>query len=367
MRRRTAITAILAAVVVLAGCAGGAQFEATDATTEGNSTHTPGSTLTPSDSGGAQTVTTERAKTPTRTVSEPVASEPESSHTPESSTDGGRRGEADLIGTVTDVVDGDTVEVRVDGEVRTVRLLAVDTPEKTPSNEDPSEYGVTTESGERCLLRYANDATRYMSQSLDGERVALLYDANEPETDVYGRTLAYVYVNGELFNDDLVKRGLARVYTEADAEREDEFLAYERRAKQANEGLWACDDAQSTIDRPADGRTSLAVTEIHADAPGNDNDNKNGEWVVVTNEGNEAMDLTGYVVSDEAGHAYVFPDGFTLDAGRSVTLHTGSGTDTATELYWNYGGATAVWNNGGDTVTVTDDRGNVVASRQYDG
>jgi hypothetical protein len=44
------------------------------------------------------------------------------------------------------------------------------------------------------------------------------------------------------------------------------------------------------------------------------------------------------------------PNGVTLAAGESITLHTGAGTDTQTDLYWDRGGA--VWNNGGDMVTV---------------
>ncbi|MFC5970931.1 hypothetical protein ACFPYI_06255 [Halomarina salina] len=45
-----------------------------------------------------------------------------------------------------------------------------------------------------------------------------------------------------------------------------------------------------------------------------------------------------------------------------MTLHSGSGTDTSSDVYWGRSGA--VWNNGGDTVTVSDD-GTVVAQRAY--
>jgi hypothetical protein len=46
-----------------------------------------------------------------------------------------------------------------------------------------------------------------------------------------------------------------------------------------------------------------------------------------------------------------------------VTLYTGSGTDSDIELYWGQG--RAVWNNGGDTVTLTDDNGEEVDVYQY--
>jgi len=57
------------------------------------------------------------------------------------------------------------------------------------------------------------------------------------------------------------------------------------------------------------------------------------------------------------------PEGVSLDPGETVTLHTGSGTDTATDLYW--GSGSPVWNNGGDTVFVTTDDGELVVEESY--
>lgn len=111
------------------------------------------------------------------------------------------------------------------------------------------------------------------------------------------------------------------------------------------------------------GESQLEVVEIHEDAPGNDHENLNEEYVVFRNAGESRLDLTGWRVEDEAGHTYRFPDGFGLDPGQEVTLYTGSGEDTDTELYW--GSEQAIWNNGGDTVLVYDDSGAVVVEREY--
>jgi hypothetical protein len=43
----------------------------------------------------------------------------------------------------------------------------------------------------------------------------------------------------------------------------------------------------------------------------------------------------------------MFPADFRIAAGASVALHTGSGSNTALDLYWNRD--TYVWNNQGDT------------------
>jgi micrococcal nuclease len=68
------------------------------------------------------------------------------------------------------------------------------------------------------------------------------------------------------------------------------------------------------------------------------------------------------VVTDETEKSYTFAE-VTLAADERVVVHTGSGVDTATNMYWGASGA--VWNNDGDTVTVRNSTGIVVAERSY--
>ncbi|WP_423743739.1 DUF4350 domain-containing protein (plasmid) [Haladaptatus sp. SPP-AMP-3] len=112
------------------------------------------------------------------------------------------------------------------------------------------------------------------------------------------------------------------------------------------------------------GSGDLSIAQIHEDATGNDNDNLNDEYVVFENPGTGSIDLSGWTVEDEAAHTYAFPSGFTLDAGAQVTLHTGTGSDTSSDLYWGNTG-TAIWNNGGDTVSVYDDSDALYTSESY--
>ena len=107
----------------------------------------------------------------------------------------------------------------------------------------------------------------------------------------------------------------------------------------------------------------LIIDRVRADASGDDRDNLNDEYVVFRNAGAEPLEMGGWTVSDEADHSYTVPDGFTLDPNETVTLHTGSGTDTDTDLYW--GSGRPIWNNGGDTVTVTDADNETVLKRGY--
>ncbi len=83
------------------------------------------------------------------------------------------------------------------------------------------------------------------------------------------------------------------------------------------------------------------------------------EMVTVTNAGATAVNLTGWTITDEgARNTYTFPV-FVLDAGANVTVHSGAGNETASDLYW--GRASPVWNNDGDIATLADASGRIVS------
>ena|GEM_PF-673524 len=112
----------------------------------------------------------------------------------------------------------------------------------------------------------------------------------------------------------------------------------------------------------------VVIELIHYDAEGDDNENKNGEWVVLRVNAGE-VDFTGWTLADELGdrgvasHVFRFPEGFTLRAGERVTVYTGRGEDTATQLYWD--ARTQIWDNGEDTAVLKDADGQVVDRCRY--
>jgi len=112
-----------------------------------------------------------------------------------------------------------------------------------------------------------------------------------------------------------------------------------------------------------DDGVSLEIAEIHADAEGDESENLNDEYVVFENTGSSPLDLSAWELADAADHTYTFPDGVVLDPGEQITIHTGSGTDSETDLYW--GQSAPVWNNGGDTVILRDDEGTIVIEESY--
>ena len=101
---------------------------------------------------------------------------------------------------------------------------------------------------------------------------------------------------------------------------------------------------------PTVAASNLAIIKVRADSPGADrgsNASKNAEYVVIKNTSKKSIKLSGYTLRDAAKYVYRFPAGFVLKPGKTVTVRTGSGKNTATQPYW--GQRWYVWNNDGDT------------------
>jgi hypothetical protein len=109
--------------------------------------------------------------------------------------------------------------------------------------------------------------------------------------------------------------------------------------------------------------TSVELASIDADAPGDDRDALEDESITFENAGDDAIDVSGWVVADRAGHAYTVPEGTTLPAGGRLTLHTGRGTDTETDHYWGH--PSPVWNNDRDMVLVYGTDGTLVLRQVF--
>ena len=77
------------------------------------------------------------------------------------------------------------------------------------------------------------------------------------------------------------------------------------------------------------------------------------------------MSLNGWKVKDTSGHAYTFRNYTLGGGGAKVKVHTGHGTNSATDRYWGQSGY--IWNNDGDKATLKDAGGGVDDSCSYSG
>jgi micrococcal nuclease len=127
---------------------------------------------------------------------------------------------------VSRVVDGDTVEVQIGDREEDVRYIGVDTPE-TVKPEEPVQ----------CFGPQASDFNHGL---VEQKWVRLVFD--EERRDVYGRLLAYVYLEGRFVNAELVRRGLARTLTIPPNDRfAGHFKRLQNAAARRGRGLWgAC-------------------------------------------------------------------------------------------------------------------------------
>jgi micrococcal nuclease len=129
--------------------------------------------------------------------------------------------------TVVHVVDGDTlVAAFAGGRTETVRVLGIDTPETVDPRKPVQCFGP--------------EASAYAKTRLTGRRVRLEFDVER--RDRYGRLLAYVILDGERYEDDLLRRGLARLLVIApNGSHARVMLSEELAARRARRGLWgAC-------------------------------------------------------------------------------------------------------------------------------
>jgi micrococcal nuclease len=139
----------------------------------------------------------------------------------------GGRAVARFAATVVHVSDGDTISVEVAGRVERVRILGADTPETVDPRKPVQCYGPQASAHTKARLP-------------PGTHVTLELDVEA--RDKYGRLLAYVYVGGVRYDDELLRLGFARLLIIApNGVYARTMLHEELDARAAHRGLWgAC-------------------------------------------------------------------------------------------------------------------------------
>jgi len=132
------------------------------------------------------------------------------------------------------VVDGDTLIVRKDDAAHPaarsergvrLRLLGIDCPESVKPNHPVEPWGP--------------EAAEFTTQFVSGQAIRLQFDRRR--IDRYDRYLAYVFVNEQMLNEELVRDGLAHVSTfPGDSESMARRLhGAEKEARLHSRGIWS--------------------------------------------------------------------------------------------------------------------------------
>ena len=123
-------------------------------------------------------------------------------------------------------VDGDTFRVIVGKKEKIVRMLAIDTPESVKQDSLVEYYG--------------KEASEYTCKKVtNAKKIELEYDKNSSKYDKYDRLLAWVFVDGELLQEELVANGYAKVaYLYDNYKYADKLKEVQELASIKNIGVW---------------------------------------------------------------------------------------------------------------------------------
>jgi micrococcal nuclease len=152
-----------------------------------------------------------------------------------------RKGPLQPNGTVTHLVDGDTVDVAFttgNGKSNTerIRLIGIDTPETKRPNTPVECFGREASSALAALIPIGTD---------------VLVERDVEERDRYGRLLGYVFraTDGLFVNHEMVRAGMATPYTfPPNIAYVDVFAAAGDASRAAAVGLWSrCESGHAPI------------------------------------------------------------------------------------------------------------------------
>lgn len=122
--------------------------------------------------------------------------------------------------------DGDTFKIIYNNEIKTVRLLAVDTPESVHPKKEVEYYGKEASDYTCNVLKKAN-------------KVELEFDENSDKLDKYDRLLAWVFIDDKLLQESLIEGGYAKVaYLYGDYKYTTKLQELQEIASNKNIGVW---------------------------------------------------------------------------------------------------------------------------------
>lgn len=239
---------------------------------------------------------------------------------------------------ISKVFDGDTIETN-DGEK--IRLIGINSPETGQP--------------------FSSEATNFTSDLVLNKKIGLELDVQTK--DRYQRSLAYVYSGSIFLNLELVRNGLAVIETiQPNVKHQGEFLDAQERARDDCKGIWGnlCEVEGAKTEN------CVEIASINANAVGDDNKNKNGEWIEIENQCSKSVDMDNWLIKDNsASNNYLFKN-FILEQGKRVFIYSGCGENSSLKLYWKCPEQKyAVWNNSSDNVFLYNGKGELVSEYSY--
>lgn len=118
-------------------------------------------------------------------------------------------------GRITQVIDGDTIRVKIKKKVKTVRVIGIDTPEKNKPNvalECGAKEATSTALKWSFGIPLDKDGDGLYDHGRKGRDVRLHTDPTQSKLDQYGRLLAYVSRGSNDFGKKLIASGWSDIF-----------------------------------------------------------------------------------------------------------------------------------------------------------
>lgn len=190
------------------------------------------------------------------------------------------------------VVDGDTLNIDLDGKTQTIRLIGLNTPETVDPRKPVECFG--------------KEASSKSKELLTGKQVRIEKDASQGDFDKYNRLLAYVFLeDGTNFNKFMIEQGFGYEYTyNLPYKYQKEFKLAQEQAKAQKKGLWADNACKATTDQtqtsPINNSTPSATPAPQSKAPAESNPATSGKYTCSYN----AYNCSNFSTQSEAQAAF---------------------------------------------------------------
>ena len=229
------------------------------------------------------------------------------------------------IGQVIQIVDGDTITVRMaEGDFQ-VRYIGIDTPEIG----EPWGSGAATTNSNLVAWQW----------------VTLVKDSSE--TDQYDRLLRYVFVADTFVNYELVKLGYAAATDyPPDSACANSFASEEGRARDSLLAIWSSSAVlPSANEQPVQQSDNVQIAYIFYD--GIVSRVESDEYIEIINRGTTAVNMNGWRINaGNPGQDYTF-SGIELQPGQACKVYTNEIHSDSCGGGSFFSGQ-AIWNNKGD-------------------
>jgi endonuclease YncB( thermonuclease family) len=269
-----------------------------------------------------------------------------------------------VLGKVMRAIDGDTVEIFVNGYLYKVRYLLIDTPE----THDPF----------RSEEAFGQEAYEFNRDLIEGKVVRLEKDITE--SDKYGRLLRYVYLDSIMINLELLRNGLAEIlFIKPDVKHYSLFSEIQKDAQKLKLGIWSLRETPQDTFQVAAQKNETEFKNKMKNLPKSENQqiiishifydgivprSESDEFIEISNIGQEDISLQGWKINaGTSKQNFTFSNKYILKAGECCRVYTN-------EIHPESGGFSfqnkrAIWKNSGDTGYLINNKNKLISSWEY--